>query len=303
VDNELTLVTGLLKQAGCATVGGCHKIDDDLVEVDFRTAEDAREFLNVMAAYGPERRAQTATFPSAAAASPFRERLYERIKGCGSPGDWSYEVEPDGWGPDAAAEDGEALEDDSSLLFRLPVSVRFPRADLPLIRERLAEAVQDARRPAGPNGDIGSGASLWLDGDELVLLLGLCEAAIGACLARREGRPDTASVTFSSIGDARELLILMDEGSSGAAYPPGSGPGAAGINPRRVGACPDEGQFWFLEPRAVDHVMEEMVVKRVVVRPRSEPRFNFAVTMRIPIADLHSVYQHLHEVALERLRS
>jgi hypothetical protein len=148
-DDELARVTRLLKEAGCATVDGCHELGRDRAEVHFRTAEDAMEFLNAMAAYGLE--PHTADVPAAAADNTFPEALYARMTGCGSPGDWAYAVEPEGWAPEEAPEGDEPV-DDVADLFPLAVSVRFPRADLPLVRERLARAVQDPRRPAGPNG-------------------------------------------------------------------------------------------------------------------------------------------------------
>jgi hypothetical protein len=309
VDKELPLVTRLLKQAGCATVDGCHALDDDSARVDFRTAEDAMEFLNDMAAYGPERGPHPATVPSAGAESPFPETLYERITGCGSPGDWSYEVQPAGWASEEVDEDGEPVEDLTDP-FGLGISIRFPRADLPLIRERLAKAVQDPRREPGPNGDCGFWEFSWLDDDEVVLLLALCEGAVGACLPRPEGRPSTASLTFSSVRYVRELLHLIDDVRAEAEHPPGGGPGAVGIDPRRVqtlyfriiGMYPEEGENWTFDARAMDHAIQERVVNGVVLRPRSEPRFGFALTIGVPTADLPIVYQRLHQVALEQAR-
>jgi hypothetical protein len=286
---DLPLVSGLLKQAGCATVGGCHKIDDNSVGADFRTGEDAIEFLDVMAAYGPECGAQTAIIPSAVAESPFPETLYDRIMDCGSPGDWSYEVEPDGWESEELDEDGEPIEDPTDS-FPLGVSMRFPRADLPLIRERLAKAVQDPRRPAGPNGVCLWWDGCWEDGDQVLLLLALCKGAIGACLPCPGGRPNTASLTFSNFWMVRELLHLMEEVSAEAEHPWDGGPGPGGVDP-------DEAKYWAFEARAEDDVIEEKGVNGVVVRPQ----FNFAVTVRIPIADLPSVYQRLYKVALDHL--
>jgi hypothetical protein len=309
VDKELPLVTRLLKQAGCATVDGCHALDDDSARVDFRTAEDAMVFLNDMAAYGPERGPHTATVPSVGAASPFPERLYERITGCGSPGDWCYAVDPVGWPSEDVDEDGEESEDLDDV-FGLGVSIRFPRADLPLIRERLARAVQDPRRQPGPDGHLDWWQTFLEEYDVGRLLLPLCAGAVGACLPRPGGRPDTASVTFRFAQDARAFLCPPEPLCLEGNHNRGSGPGAVGIDPRRmqtlwsriIGANPGEGENWTFEARAIDYAVEERVVNGVIVQPRSKPEFDFAVTIRLPAADLPLLYEGLYEVAMDRER-
>jgi hypothetical protein len=103
------------------------------------------------------------------------------------------------------------------------------------------------------------------------------------------------------------LLHEIDDVRAEAEHPPGGGPGAIGVNPRRVqtlysriiGAYPDEAENWAFEARAVDGVIEEKVVNGVIVRPRSEPRFDFDLTMRIPTAELPIVYERLDQVAME----
>jgi hypothetical protein len=307
LDEELAQVSRLLKQAGCATVNGCQDVGRRLVLFRFLTAEDAMTFLDDMAAYAPE--PHPADVPAAGPDNSFSEPLYARITGCGSPDDWAYGMEPEGWEPDETAEDPEQVEE-SHGLFPMAVSVCVPRADLPLIRERLAKAVQDPRRPAGPNGWCYYKIDSWHHDDVIWLHQVLCELAVGACQPRPEGRPNTAWVTFGSAMGAGEFLNLIDNISIRWDDPPGSGPAAFSIDPGRArtlddpisGTCQDAGKNWSVKVRATGHVFEEYRVNGVVVRPRIGPQLSFEVTIGIPTADVPLIFERLQEVALDQDR-
>jgi hypothetical protein len=298
-------LTYLLRKTGCATLIPCQAIGHDLVEIQFRTAEDAMAFLNPVAGRGPH----AVTVPNEWADSPFPETLYERITGCGSAGDWKYAVHPDDWTAEGPVEDDEMMEGDTAP-FAFPVSVRFPRSDLHLILLRLANASRDPRNPAGPNGHPGHWAAHWEDDDLLWLLLALCRGAIGARLRRPGTPPNRASVTFFYVWQAQAFLSLIVEGSAEGNQPQSCGPGEVRISPDRTGtlsqritgSCPDEPENWSYEARPIDHALGERVVNGVVVQPRSKPRFDFAVTIQFPTTDLPVVFDRLSRVALDQLQ-
>jgi hypothetical protein len=244
VDKELARVSWLLEEAACATLDGCRRTSRDLAQVHFLTANDATTLLDDVAAYAAEPGPHTAGVPASGAETPFRETLYERMTGCGSARDWNYTVHPIAW----AGEDGEPIEDVDGP-FPLPVSVRFPLADLPIIRERLARAVQDPLREYRLTG-CPVFTDDYEDFDLVDLLLDLCSGAIGASLPCPESCPGTACVTLSSVWNARAFLGLIDGVTVGHDDHSGRGPEAVGLDPGRaqtlylrlVGDCPDEAE-------------------------------------------------------------
>jgi hypothetical protein len=296
----------LLRRFGCATLNSCHAIGPDFVEIQFQTADDAMAFLDPVAGRGPH----PAAVPYEWAESPFPETLYERITGCGSAGDWRYAVHPDDWTGDMPVGDDEVMEGDTTP-FAFPVSVCFPRSDVRLVVLRLANASRDRGNSGGPNGHPGHWSDHWEDRDFLWLLLALCRGAIGASLPRSGTPPDRASVTFFYVWQAQAFLNLILEGAAEGGQAQGRGPGDVRISPARAGtlhqrltgSCPDEPGNWSYEARPIDHALEERVVNGVVVRPRSRPRFDFALTIRFPTTDLPVVFERLSRVALDQLRT
>jgi hypothetical protein len=128
VDEELAPLIRALWRAGIHTCLSCQENRPGVAWIEFLTARDARKFLNRVAVYPTEAELQEA---------PFWETLYGRITRRGGEGDWEYDVFPEDWDVEEKLIDDEVEETCTGPAdFEFGVSIRFPRADLPLILQR-----------------------------------------------------------------------------------------------------------------------------------------------------------------------
>jgi hypothetical protein len=308
MDKELSRLIGLFKELDCATVNFCEESGGHFTGVQFRTAADARAFLDFVVGLTLEGGPLAANILSTRADSPFEDSLYSRIHGCGSAGDWKFAVRPGAWRSHGAVVDEGRLKGAREVL-TFPISVRFPRADVPVILERLTNAVQHISRPGGPIRrplSYVSWRDVWQE-DDLIRFLGdLCKGTLRACLSLSEKRPPTAVLRLQSVIRAGLFLALIVSGPAEGDPDAGCGLGEVGADPdltdplyqRVAGTSREEGENWTYEARAMEFAVKEPLVNGVVVPPRSAPWFDFEVTCHLPATDLPVVFERLFEATL-----
>jgi hypothetical protein len=125
-------------RAGIDTLNSCQEDRPGVAWVNFFGTADAKRFLDLVAVYPTGEQCRTVDGRAYVGDVPFAETLYGRITGLGSAGDWEYALHL----IDLAVEVelvGDAVEVSCTgpADFEFDVSVRFPRADLPALLERL----------------------------------------------------------------------------------------------------------------------------------------------------------------------
>src|SRR5215469_241505 len=140
VDEELAPLIQALWKAGIDTLLSCQENRPGVAWICFPTARDAKNFLDAVAVYPDRKDLRTVGGRLYVGDVPFWETLYGRITGCGTDGDWQYDVNVDNWGVDEDLVNGEVVQTCIGPAdFEFSVSVRFPRTDLPLILDRLQQ--------------------------------------------------------------------------------------------------------------------------------------------------------------------
>jgi len=133
VDQGIAALIREIWKAGIGTLNSCQENQPGIVWIEFVTCEDARCFLNIVAAY-----------------EDGLDTLYNRARQGWNPIDeddmmhpfWSYDIHPE----DLALQ--EEIDDAGDVLaethpgapeFEFSVSIRFPECDYPLVLKRLKE--------------------------------------------------------------------------------------------------------------------------------------------------------------------
>src|SRR5262249_2367180 len=114
VDEELAPLILALWHADLDTCNSCQENFPGITWIEFTTPEDAMQFLDLVADYPKGRRS--------------RRTLYSRIVGCGSDGDWQYDIHPHNWGVEQDVVGDKVVETCIGLPdFDFSVSIRFPK--------------------------------------------------------------------------------------------------------------------------------------------------------------------------------
>jgi hypothetical protein len=135
VDEELAPLILALWKAGIATCNSCQENRPGVVWIEFLTAFDAQEFLDLVAEHPSE---------AAVGGVPFWETLYGRIMGYAGDQDWEYDTYPHNWAVEEDLVGDEVIERCTGPAdIGFFVSVRFPRTDLPLVLKRVLAALEE----------------------------------------------------------------------------------------------------------------------------------------------------------------
>jgi hypothetical protein len=133
VDKGLAPLILALWKLDIDTCNSCQENMPGIAWIEFLTSMDAEEFLNIVAVH-----------PEEFDAAPSCETMYDRIVGCGTEDDWQYDAHAFNYGVDEEIVGDEVGETPIGPTdFGFSISIRFPRTDLPLIQERLNQALSE----------------------------------------------------------------------------------------------------------------------------------------------------------------
>ena len=138
VDESIAPLILALWQAGIDTYNSCQENKPGVAWVEFASTQDACEFLNLVAIYPIKDDLHIVNDRMFVGDVPFWETLYGRATGCGSEGDWEYDVYPIDYGVEEEEINDEIVTTKVGPSdFEFAVSIRFPISDIPRILERL----------------------------------------------------------------------------------------------------------------------------------------------------------------------
>lgn len=118
VDEGMAEILPLLWSCGIRTVNSCQENQEGRAWIQFLTAEDASNFLNLGTKYPKKFR-------------KFWNTSYGRATQCGSIDDWEYSILPENWGVEDEDVDNEVIHHYLGYNdFKFFVSIRFPVRDI-----------------------------------------------------------------------------------------------------------------------------------------------------------------------------
>jgi hypothetical protein len=138
VDVELAPLILALWKAGIFTTNSCQENFPGIAWIQFLTTHHAQRFLNRVAVYPDEGDMRLVNGRTYVGDVPFWETLYGRATGYAGEKGWEYALNPYNRGVEEEIVNDEVVETCIGPSdFDFFVSVRFPRADIPLILERM----------------------------------------------------------------------------------------------------------------------------------------------------------------------
>lgn len=138
VDEGIAPLILALWRAGINTFNSCQENSPGVAWVEFVSAQDACEFLNLVAVYPSEDELRIVNDRTYVGDVPFWETLYWRATSPGESGAWTYDVHPMNYGVEEDVINDEVVSTKVGPSdFDFSVSIRFPTTDMALILERL----------------------------------------------------------------------------------------------------------------------------------------------------------------------
>jgi hypothetical protein len=148
-DSDLGTLVKALVRAGFIAGNPGRENPPGFMSIEFVCTEHAKVFLDLVATFPGEEDCDIVNGCTYVGGVPFRETIYGRIGGYGSQNDWRYETEVVNGGVEEELVNGEAVQTyigPGDCFFS--VVIWFPKADLPLILDRL----QECEGPNDPGG-------------------------------------------------------------------------------------------------------------------------------------------------------